>query len=144
MIRKNEDQFDSGGIVLKHLFLIGFNDLGIPTEKITEDMVDAYIKEKSADFKSDLKCFIMLQMGYVGKDDNGNWVKKTNKKEDIYNKLKDDMRNKVVKSDAIDYYEFEQVKQDFLLDEIAKLKLEIQEIKTVAINNNEATRRRYK
>ena len=29
MIRKNKEQFDSGGIMLKHTFLLGFNDLNI-------------------------------------------------------------------------------------------------------------------
>ena len=51
MIKKNEEQFDSGGIILKHTFLLGFNDLRIPTEDITEDSkgqvlneVEGYIK----------------------------------------------------------------------------------------------------
>lgn len=76
MIRKNEEQFDSGGIILKHTFLLGFHDLRTPTTDITEEMIDSYIKEKSQDFEWDLKFFLMTQyMGYVGKDDNGNWVK---------------------------------------------------------------------
>lgn len=42
MIRKNEEQFDSGGIMLKHTFLLGFNDLDLPTEDITEEIVPMY------------------------------------------------------------------------------------------------------
>ena len=76
MIRKNEEQFDSGGIMLKHTFLLGFNDLNIPTEDITEEMIDSYVKEKSQDFEWDLKFFLMTQyMGYIGKDESGKWVK---------------------------------------------------------------------
>jgi len=81
MIRKNEEQFDSGGIGLKHTFLLGFNDLGnTPSQDITEEMVDRYVKEKSQDFEWEFKFFLMTQyLGYVGKDDSGNWVKEDNK-----------------------------------------------------------------
>ena len=83
MIKKNEEQFDSGGIMLKHTFLLGFNDLGkTPTEEITEDMVDQYVKKKSLDFEWDFKFFLMTQyLGYIGKDDNGKWIKEENKNE---------------------------------------------------------------
>jgi hypothetical protein len=76
MIRKNEEQFDSGGIILKHTFLLGFDDLGTPNTDITEEMIDSYVKEKSQDFEWDLKFFLMTQyMGYIGKDESGKWVK---------------------------------------------------------------------
>lgn len=76
MIRKNEEQFDSGGIMLKHTFLLGFNDLDIPSENITEEIIDNYVKEKSQDFEWDLKFFLMTQyMGYIGKDKSGKWIK---------------------------------------------------------------------
>ena len=76
MVRKNEEQFDTGGIMLKHTFLLGFNDLNIPTEDITEEMIDSYVKEKSQDFEWDFKFFLMTQyMGYIGKDENNKWVK---------------------------------------------------------------------
>lgn len=75
MIRKNEEQFDSGGIMLKHTFLLGFNDLDIPSEDITEEMIDAYVKEKSQGFEWELKAFLMIKMGYIGMDDNGKWIK---------------------------------------------------------------------
>ena len=84
MIRKNEEQFDSGGIMLKHTFLLGFNDLDIPSESITEEMVDNYVKEKSRDFEWDLKFFLMTQyLGYIGTDDNGKWIKEENKDEQL-------------------------------------------------------------
>ena len=39
-------------------------------------MIDSYVKEKSQDFEWEFKFFLMTQyMGYIGKDDNGNWVK---------------------------------------------------------------------
>jgi hypothetical protein len=74
MIKKNEEQFDGGGIILKHTFLLGFYDLRIPTENITEDMVDAYVKEKSADFESEFKFFLMMKLGYIGKEGDV-WIK---------------------------------------------------------------------
>ena len=74
MIKKNEEQFDSGGVILKHTFLLGFNDLGIPTEDITEDMVDAYVKEKSSDFEWEFKFFLMMKLGYIGKEGDV-WIK---------------------------------------------------------------------
>lgn len=81
MIRKNEEQFDSGGIMLKHTFLLGFNDLDIPTENITEEIVDNYVKEKSRDFEWDLKAFLMIKFGYIGMDESGKWIKEENKNE---------------------------------------------------------------
>ena len=76
MIRKNEEQFDSGGLMLNHTFLLGFDDLGTPNTDITEEMIDSYVKEKSQDFEWDFKFFLMTQyMGYIGKDENGKWVK---------------------------------------------------------------------
>ena len=74
MIKKNEEQFDSGGVILKHTFLLGFNDLKIPTEDITEDMVDAYVKEKSLDFEWEFKSFLMMELGYIGKEGDV-WIK---------------------------------------------------------------------
>lgn len=40
MIKKNEEQFDSDGIILKHTFLLGFDDLRIPSTEITEEIID--------------------------------------------------------------------------------------------------------
>jgi hypothetical protein len=80
MIRKNEEQFDSGGIMLKHTFLLGYYDLDVLTADITEEMVDAYVKEKTQDFERDFKFFLMTQyLGYIGIDDNGKWVKEETK-----------------------------------------------------------------
>jgi hypothetical protein len=79
MIKPNKIQFDSGGIILKHTLLLGFNDLNISDEKITEDMIDAYVKEKSYDFEWELKFFLMSKLGYVGKNNDGSWVKNENK-----------------------------------------------------------------
>ena len=81
MIKKNEEQFDSGGIILKHTFLLGYNDLrDTPTKDITEEMVDVYVKEKSQDFEWHFKFFLMTQyLGYVGMDDNGTWIKEEKK-----------------------------------------------------------------
>jgi hypothetical protein len=63
--------------MLKHTFLLGYNDLDIPTADITEEMVDTYVKEKSQDFECHFKFFLMTQyLGYVGMDDNGKWIKK--------------------------------------------------------------------
>ena len=75
MIRKNEEQFDSGGIMLKHTFLLGFNDLNLSTEDITEEMIDNYVKEKSQEFEWSFKTFLMIKLGYIGTNDNGKWVK---------------------------------------------------------------------
>lgn len=77
MIKKNEEQFDSGGIMLKHTFLLSFTDLNIPTIDITEDMVDALVKEKSEDFEWHFKFYLMFKLGYIGKDENGKWVKES-------------------------------------------------------------------
>ena len=74
MIKKNEEQFDGGGVILKYLFLLGFKDLKIPTEDITEDMVDAYVKEKSLDFEWEFKSFLMMKLGYIGKEGDV-WIK---------------------------------------------------------------------
>jgi hypothetical protein len=74
MIKKNEEQFDSGGVILKHTFLLGFDDLRIPTEDITEDMVDVYVKEKSSDFEWEFKFFLMMKLGYIGKEGDV-WIK---------------------------------------------------------------------
>jgi hypothetical protein len=66
--------------MLKHTFLLGFNDLNIPTEDITEEMIGSYVKEKSQDFEWDFKFFLMTQyLGYIGIDDNGKWVKEETK-----------------------------------------------------------------
>jgi hypothetical protein len=74
MIKKNEEQFDSGGVILKHTFLLGFDDLRIPTEDITEDMVDVYVKEKSSEFECEFKFFLMMKLGYIGKEGDI-WIK---------------------------------------------------------------------
>jgi len=77
MIKNNEEQFDSGGVILKHTFLLGFNDLRIPTEDITEDMVDVYVKEKSSDFELEFKFFLMMKLGYIRKEGDV-WIKNQN------------------------------------------------------------------
>ena len=56
-------------------------------------------------------------------------IKKSMKVQDIYQKIKDDMSNEVKNSDAIDYYGIIKTEQNFLINEIAKLKLEIEELK---------------
>ena len=75
MIRKNEEQFDSGGIMLKHTFLLGFNDLDIPSEEVTEYMVNEFIQEKMEGFGQELKIFLMFKLGYIGTDESGKWIK---------------------------------------------------------------------
>lgn len=47
----------------------------------------------------------------------------------IYQKIKNDMSEEVKKSDAIDYYGIVKAEQNFLINEIAKLKLEIEELR---------------
>jgi hypothetical protein len=82
MIRKNEEQFDSGGIIFKYTFLLPYrnvaNGYSIFKDNITEEDVDKLVKEYTPDFEFDLKLFFMLKLGYTGKDDNGNWVKNVN------------------------------------------------------------------
>lgn len=80
MIKKNEEQFDSGGVILKHTFLMEFNRWNLPSEQITEDMVDELVKEKSVDFESDFKFFLMMKLGYIGKED-GIWIKESKQTE---------------------------------------------------------------
>lgn len=79
MIKKNEEQIDSGGIMLKHVFLVPFRSVNsgwsLLSDNMTEDMVDEFVKEKKEDFENDLKFFLMSKLGYVGKDENGKWTK---------------------------------------------------------------------
>jgi hypothetical protein len=49
--------------------------------------------------------------------------------QDIYQKIKDDMSTEVKNSDSIDYYGIVKTEQNFLINEIAKLRLEIEELK---------------
>jgi hypothetical protein len=49
--------------------------LDIPTEDITEEMIDNYVKEKSQEFEWSFKAFLMLKLGYIGMNENGKWVK---------------------------------------------------------------------
>ena len=48
---------------------------------------------------------------------------------DIYQKIKNDMSEEVKNSDAIDYYGIVKAEQNFLINEIAKLRLEIEELR---------------
>jgi Ser-tRNA(Ala) deacylase AlaX len=76
MIKKNEEQFDSGGVMLKHIFLLERRRWSeFRQEDITEDMVDEYMKELTEDFKDNLKFYIMNLLGYEGKDENGLYQK---------------------------------------------------------------------
>lgn len=79
MIKKNDEQFDSGGVILKHTFLLEFNRWNLPPNQINEDMVNELVNEKTEEFKSDFKTFLMFQLGYVGKEGDV-WIKdpKTN------------------------------------------------------------------
>jgi hypothetical protein len=56
-------------------------------------------------------------------------LKRDMKVQDIYQKIKDDMSIEVKNSDSIDYYGIVKTEQNFLINEIAKLKLEIEELK---------------
>lgn len=56
-------------------------------------------------------------------------LKRDMKVQDIYQKIKDDMSIEAKNSDSIDYYGIVKTEQNFLINEIAKLKLEIEELK---------------
>jgi hypothetical protein len=56
-------------------------------------------------------------------------LKRDMKIQDIYQKIKDDMSIEVKNSDSIDYYGIVKTEQNFLINEIAKLRLEIEELK---------------
>lgn len=83
MIKKNEEQIDSGGIMLKHVFLLPFRSVNAGwstlSDNMTEDMVDELVKEKKEDFENDLKFFLMSKLGYVSKDETGKWTKEWTK-----------------------------------------------------------------
>jgi hypothetical protein len=55
--------------------------------------------------------------------------KRDMKIQDIYQKIKNDVSDEVKNSDAIDYYGIIKVEQNFLINEIAKLRLEIEELR---------------
>ena len=56
-------------------------------------------------------------------------LKRELKIQDIYQKIKNDMSEVVKNSNVIDYYGVKRTEQDFLINEIAKLQLEIEELK---------------
>lgn len=56
-------------------------------------------------------------------------LKRDMKVQDIYQKIKKDMSEEVKNSDAIDYYGVVKTEQNFLINEIAKLRLEIEELR---------------
>ena len=56
-------------------------------------------------------------------------LKRELKIQDIYQKIKNDMSEEVKNSNVIDYYGVKRTEQDFLINEIAKLQLEIEELK---------------
>ena len=72
-MKKHPTQFDSGGTLLDFTFLVPHNS--IPTKDITEEMVDELVKDKKEDFEWEFKFFLMLQLGYIGKDENNKWIK---------------------------------------------------------------------
>lgn len=55
--------------------------------------------------------------------------KRDMKVQDIYQKMKNEMSDEVKNSDAIDYYGVTKTEQNFLINEIAKLRLEIEELR---------------
>ena len=56
-------------------------------------------------------------------------LKRELKIQDIYQKIKNDISEEVKNSNVIDYYGVKRTEQDFLINEIAKLQLEIEELK---------------
>ena len=56
-------------------------------------------------------------------------LKRELKIKDIYQKIKNDMSEEVKNSNAIDYYGVKRTEHYFLINEIAKLQLEIEELK---------------
>lgn len=71
MVRKHKEQFDSGGILFDHTFLLTFDELN---SIINEESVDILVENHIEDFKFNFKLTFMVKMGY-GMDNEGNWVK---------------------------------------------------------------------